>query len=132
MWARYGPPRVPSSELKQWGHRPRRVAPPAGRSAWPLPRRRRSVVAPRLVASGSGLLAQRCLVGIEPPLELAPFGLRPDLDEEHHDDTGPQCPAERVEQVGHQQQRLRRRRGFEQELANMNGQANYEADTEDP
>jgi len=35
----------------------------------------------RLAASGSNFLAQRCLVGIEPPLELAPFGLRPDLDE---------------------------------------------------
>ncbi len=63
---------------------------PAGRSAWLLPRRRRSVVPRRLVASSSGLLAQRCLVGIEPPLELAPFGVRPDLDEEHHHDTGPQ------------------------------------------
>jgi len=96
---------------------------PAGRSAWPLPRRRRSVIPRRLVASGSGLLAQRCLVGIEPPLELAPFGLWPDLDEHHHDDTGPQRPAERVEQVGHQQQRLRRRRGFEQEPADMSDQA---------
>ena len=54
---------------------------PAGRSAWPLLRRRRSVVPRRLVATGSGLLAQRCLVGIEPPLDLAPFGLRNDLDE---------------------------------------------------
>ena len=38
---------------------------PAGRSARLLPRRRRSVVPRRLVASGSGLLAQRCIVGIE-------------------------------------------------------------------
>jgi two-component system sensor histidine kinase KdpD len=36
-----------------------------------LPRRRRSVVPRRLVASGSGRTALRCLVGIEPPHETA-------------------------------------------------------------
>jgi hypothetical protein len=53
-----------------------------------------------LATSGSGLTAYRRLVGIEGLLVLTLFGLRPDLDEQHHDDTGPQCPAERVEQVG--------------------------------
>src|SRR5215218_11406772 len=91
MWPRCGPHAFPSGELKaQWGHRPDVSHHLAGRSAWPLPRRRRSVVPRRLAASSSGLLAQRCLIGIERPLELAPFGLRPDLDEEHHDDTGPE------------------------------------------
>jgi hypothetical protein len=86
----------------------------------------------RLVASGLGLLAPRCLVGIEGPLELAPFGLRPDLDEDHHDDTGPQCPAERIQQVGQQAKRLRRWRRSEQVAADLGGQAHHEADPEDP
>ena len=74
--------RFPSGELKQWGVIDQDVSHhPAGRSAWPLPRRRRSVVPRRLVASGSGLLALRCLVGIEPPLDLAPLCLRKDLNE---------------------------------------------------
>jgi hypothetical protein len=63
---------------------------------------------------------------------MTPFGLGPDLDEHHHDDTGPQCEPERIQQVGHQQQKLRRRRGLEQEPADMSDQANHEADPEDP
>jgi hypothetical protein len=42
-----------------------------------------------LATSGSGLTACRRLVSIEGLLELTLFGLGPDLDEEHHDDTGP-------------------------------------------
>ena len=42
-----------------------------------------------LATSDWGLTAYRRLVGIEGPLVLTPFGLRPDLDEYHHDDTGP-------------------------------------------
>lgn len=34
--------------------------------------------------------------GIERPLVLAPLRLRDDLEEHHHDDTGPQCPTERI------------------------------------
>ena len=47
-----------------------------GCSAWPLPRRRGSVVPRRLVGAGWGLIAPRCLVGIEPPHDLTPFCLR--------------------------------------------------------
>jgi hypothetical protein len=57
--------------------------------AWPLPRRRRSVVPQCLVASGSGLLALHCLVGIQRPLDLPAFDLRNDLDEYGHDGAGP-------------------------------------------
>jgi hypothetical protein len=64
---------------------------------WPLPRRRRFVVPRRLAACGLGLLALRRLVRIQRPLDLAPFGLRPDLDEHHHDDPGPECEPERIE-----------------------------------
>jgi hypothetical protein len=82
--------------------------------------------------SGSGPIARGRLVGFQGLLVLTLLCLRNDLDEHHHDDTGPQCPAERVEQVGQQQQRLRHRRGFEQESANMSDQAHSEADPEGP
>src|SRR4249920_2682148 len=52
---------------------------------------------------GSDLIAARRLISIEGLLVLTLLGLRIDLDEHHQDDTGPQCPAERVEQVGQQQ-----------------------------
>ena len=61
-------------------------------------------------------------------LELPPFYLRKDLDEQGHDDTGPQCVTERIQQVGHQSKRLRRWRRSEQVAADMGGQANHEAD----
>ena len=48
------------------------------------------------------------------PLDLPPFYVRDDLDEQHHDDTGPERPTERVQQVGHQSKRLRRWRRSEQ------------------
>ena len=81
---------------------------------------------------GSGPIARRRLVGIEGLLELTSFRLRIDLGEHHHDGTGPQCPAERVEQVAQHQQRLRRHRGLEQESADMSGQAHHKADPEGP
>ncbi len=87
---------------------------PGGWSAWPLTRRRRSVVPRRLGASGSGPVAQRCVAGIECLLESTPFRLRKDLGEHDQDDTGPQCPTERVEQAGgHQSKRLCPRRRSE-------------------
>jgi hypothetical protein len=98
----------------------------------PLPRRRRSVIPRRLVTSGSGLPAQPCLVGIQRLLELPPFHLRKDLNEHHHDDTGPQGVTERIEQVGHQAKRFGRRRRFEQVATDMSGQANHEGDPEAP
>src|SRR5215211_5292085 len=94
----------------------------------PLPRRRRSVIPRRLVASGSGLLAPRCLVRIQHLLELPPFYFRNDLDEYGHDDTGPERPTERVEQVGHQGKWLRRWRRSEQVAADLGGQADHEGD----
>ena len=102
--------------------------PPGGGSAWPLARRRRLVVPRRLVASGSGLLALHCLVGIQRPLELTPLYLRNDLDEYGHDGASPQCPTERIQQVGHQCKRLRRWRRSEQVATDLGGQANHEAD----
>jgi hypothetical protein len=66
----------------------------SNRSAPPLPRRRRCVIPRRLVASGSGLLALRRLVGIQRLLELAPFYLRDDLDEHGHDDRNTQRTAD--------------------------------------
>jgi hypothetical protein len=90
----------------------------AASGAWPLPAR--------------GLSAHHRLVGIEGALVLTLLGLRKDLDEHHQDDTGPQHPAERVEQVGRQQQGLRRRGGFEQESAGMSGQAHREGNPEAP
>src|SRR5215831_6048140 len=80
----------------------------------------------------SGLPARRRLVGFEGLLVLTPFGLRPDLDEHHHDGTGPQRPAERVEQVGQQRHRLGRRGVFEQEAADMSGQTHHDPEAEDP
>jgi hypothetical protein len=103
-----------------------------GRSRWPLTRRRRSVVPRRLVASSSRLIAQGCLIGIERPLELTPLCLRDDLDEQDHDDTGPQCPTERIEKIGDQSKRLPRRRRFEQVSTDVSGQANHEAAHESP
>jgi hypothetical protein len=50
-----------------------------------------------LVASGSGPVAQRCVVGTECLLESTPFRLRKELGEPDQDDTGPQCPTKRVE-----------------------------------
>src|SRR6266540_1615582 len=55
-----------------------------------------------------------------------------DLDEHDHDDTGPEYPTERIEQVGHQSKRLRCRRRFEHVSTDMSGQANHEADPEAP
>src|SRR5215211_1037467 len=98
----------------------------------PLPRRRRSVIPRRLVASGSGLLAPRCLVGIQHLLELAPFYLRDDLDEHDYDDPGPECKTERIEQVGDQAKQLRRHLRSEQVATDMHGQANYEGDPQAP
>jgi hypothetical protein len=57
----------------------------------------RSSIHLRLVASGTHLIALRCLVGVERLLELTPLHLRDDLDEHGHDDTGPERPSERVE-----------------------------------
>jgi hypothetical protein len=34
------------------------------------------------------------------------FGVGNDLDEQHHDDAGPQCVTERIQQVGHPSERL--------------------------
>jgi hypothetical protein len=98
----------------------------------PLPRRRHSVIPRRLVASGSGRIALRCLVGIQRRLELPPFCLRKDLNEHDHHDTGPQGVTERIEQVGHQTKRLGRRRRFEQVSTDMSGQTNHQADREAP
>ncbi len=61
----------------------------------PLLRRRRFVAPRRLVVSGSGLFA-RCHVGLQRRLDLTPFDLWKDLDEQGHDDTGPQCVTERI------------------------------------
>jgi hypothetical protein len=38
-------------------------------------------------------------MGIQRPLDLTPLCLGEDLDEQNHDDTGPQCPTQRIEQV---------------------------------
>jgi hypothetical protein len=61
-----------------------------------LARRWGFIVPRRLVASGSGLVAQRCLVGIKRPLSCRRLPPE-DLGEHGHDDTGPQCPTQRIE-----------------------------------
>jgi hypothetical protein len=67
---------------------------------------------------------------------LAFLELRDDLDEQDHDDSGPQRETQRIQQVGHETKWLRQRRGSEQVSADVGGQAKDKADrqtlVEDP
>jgi hypothetical protein len=63
---------------------------------------------------------------------LPPFRLRKDLDDHHNDDTGPQCPTQRIEQVGHQFKRRGRHRRPERVATDMRGQAHQEGDPQAP
>jgi hypothetical protein len=63
---------------------------------------------------------------------LTPLCLRKDLEEHDHDDTGPECPTERIDQVAHKPKRLRRHRRSERVSTDVRGHAQDEADPEDP
>jgi hypothetical protein len=65
-------------------------------------------------------------------LVLTPLCLRKDLEEHDHDDTGPECPTERVEQVAHKTKRLRRHRRSDRVSTDIRGHAHDEAEPEDP
>ncbi len=62
------------------------------------------------MATGLGLITPQCLVSIERLPDLTSFRLRYDLDEHDHDDTGPEGPPERVEQVSQESEKPSRQR----------------------
>ena len=80
----------------------------------------------------SSLVPHGRVIGLERSLQLTTFRLREDLDEGGDDDARPEGPAEGVEEVGHQEQRLRRDHGSEEVATDMGRQPQQEPDRQAP